>query len=282
MNIDCCMITTNLQSRLQLMQNCVASVEKQCGVFSKKILSVDEFPGGVSTDWYDTLRKKGWTVLSKKVIPRGSMVLNQYRVVSAADSDIVLYTEDDIVINRLPKTTTIHKLFTQPMVHGKRAGFICFNTHVWKRFTQNPKHIMDFIHDLGNYIIVDGDVFLVKRDVMKDKYFLNFPAALTTKNMFLALQEYAFAHNVGWGTEQAMTSAWFELGKDKENEVLISLKPEIIDHIKSGKRITVLDFYNYANINFWNNDVTLRHPETPGRREGCGIVENMFQLYENL
>ena len=271
------MITTNLQSRLSLMQNCVASLEKHNDMFEHKILSVDMFEGGLPIDWYSTFQKQGWKILSKKVVPRGSMVVNQYRAVSAASSSVIFYTEDDIVINRLPKLTTIHTLFNERMVNGKRAGFICFNNHVWKRFTENPKHIIDFIHDLGNYIIVDGDVFLVKRDVIRDKYYLNFPAAMTTKDMFIELQEYAFAHKVGWGTEQAMTSAWFETGKDKEYEVLISLKPEIIDDIKSGKSITVLDFYKYATINFWNNDVTLRHPETPGRKVNDTITETMAQ-----
>lgn len=270
------MITTNLQSRLTLMQNSVSSLKKHDDKFSQKIMSIDVFPGGIDTGWYDQFQKEGWKVLSKNVTPKGSMVLNQRNAISIASADIVLYTEDDILINRLPKLTTIHKLFNENIVNGKRAGFICFNNHVWSRFNENPKHIIDFIHDLNNYIIVDGDVFLVKNEKIQDKYYLNFPAAITTKKLFFELEDYAFINKVGYGLEQALTSAWFETGKDKEYVVLISLKNEIIDDIKSGKHITVLDFYNYANINFWNNDITLRHPETPGRREGCGITDNMI------
>ena len=282
MNIDCCMITTNLQSRLQLMQNCVASVEKQCGVFSQKILSVDMFPGGVPIERYERFRQRGWTVLSKNVIPKGSMVLNQYRAVSNATSEMVLYTEDDSVIRTLPKVTTIQKLFREPIVDGKRAGFICFNNYVWKRVTENPKHIMEYIRDPRNYIVVDGDVFLVKNRVIQDEYYLNFPTSITTRALFLELQEYTFAHKVGLDTEKAMTSAWFELGKNKDHAVLISVSPKILDDIQSGGMTTLSDFCTYANISFWSNDVTLRHPETPGRRGGGSIVGNMMEMYANL
>ena len=276
MKIDCCMITTNLQSRLSLMTNSVDSLKKHEDKFRQKIMSVDIFPdGGVSMDWYIKFQKAGWKVLSKKVAPHGSMVLNQRNAISNASADIVLYTEDDMLLNKLPKLTTIHKLFNEKIINGKRVGFICFNNHVWSKFNENPKHVIDFIHDLNNYITIDGDVFLVKNEIIKDKYYLNFPVSLTTKKLFFELEDYAFTNKVGWGIEQALTSAWFETGKDKEYVVLISLKPEIIEDIKSGKQITVLDFYSYANINFWNNDVTLRHPVTPGRQEGCGITDSM-------
>ena len=269
MKIDCCMITTNLKSRLPLMQNCVDSLEKHQDKFNQKIMSVDIFPdGGVFMDWYTKFQKTGWKVLSKKVAPKGSIILNQRNAVSNASADIVLYTEDDIVINSIPKLTTIHKLFNEELVNGRRAGFICFNNHVWRKFNENPKHIIDFIHDLSNYIVVDGDVFLIKNVKIRDKYYLNFPAAITTKNLFLELQDYAFVKKIGYSGEQAITESWFETGKDKEYQVLISLKHEIIDDLKSGKKISVLDFYNYANINFWNNDPSLRHPVTPGRRAG--------------
>ena len=98
------------------------------------------------------------------------------------------------------------------------------------------------------------------------------------KKLFFELEDYAFRHKVGYGLEQALTSAWFETDKDKDYAVLISLKNEIIDDLKSGKKISVLDFYNYANINFWNNDETLHHEVTPGRKEGCGITANMATM----
>ncbi len=264
------------------MEQCVASVERHGDIFTRKIMSVDIFPGGVPMERYEQFRQKGWTVLSKNVIPRGSMVLNQYRAVSMAVSEMVFYTEDDSVIRTLPKVTTIQKLFREPIAGGKRAGFICFNNYVWKRVTENPKHITDFIRDPRNYIVVDGDVFLVKNRVIQDEYYLNFPTSITTRALFLELQEYTFAHKVGLDTEKAMTSAWFELGKNNDYAVLISVAPNILDDIQSGNMIALSDFGNYANIRFWSNDVTLRHPETPGRRGGCSIVRNMMEMYANL
>src|SRR6266404_611335 len=258
MKMDCCMITTNLERRLSLMQNCVNSLKKHEAKFSQKIISIDDFPeGGISIDWYKRFQDEGWKVLHKNHTPTKSMVLNQRNAIINATANIVLYTEDDVLINYLPKLSTIQQLLNEKIVKGKKAGFICFNNHVWSKFNENPEHIINFIHNLDNYIIVDGDVFLIKNDVIKDKYYLNFPTSITSKKLFFELEDYAFVNKKGYGIEQGLTAAWFEMGKDKEYEVLISLRPEIIDDIKSNKQITVLDFYNYANINFWNNDITL-------------------------
>ena len=263
--IDCCLITTNLQDRLLLVENTVNSLKKHEDIFNQKIMSVDVFPDGVSLDWFARFRSAGWRILSKDVNPRRSMILNQRNVISNANTDVILYTEDDILIDKLPKLTTIQKLFSENIINGKRAGFICFNNHVWVKFNESPKHIIDFIHNLNNYITIDGDVFLIKDEVIKDKYYLNFPVALTTRKLFLELQDYALENKVKHGVEAGMTGAWFDTGKEKEYAVLISLKPEIIDDIKSGKQITVPDFYNYANINFWSNDKSLRHESIAGR-----------------
>jgi hypothetical protein len=65
--------------------------------------------------------------------------------------------------------------------------------------------------------------------------------------------------------EAGLTKAWFDLSYDKKYEVLIYVNNQILDDIVSGKKITVLDFYNYANMNFWNNDKNLRHPSVEGR-----------------
>ena len=271
------MITTNLESRVPLMLNAVKSLKNHEDVLGQKIMSVDMFPQGELTlNWYRQFESDGWNVLSKKVNTSGSMILNQRNVISAATSEVVLYMEDDILVNQLPSLRTIQKLFTEKLVNGKKTGFICFNNHVWSKFHENPTHIIEFIHNVDNYITVDGDVFLVKSETIKDKYYLNFPASITTKKLFFELEDYAFIHKVGYGIEQALTGAWFDTKKDQDYAVLISLKREILDDIKSGKKITILDFYNYANINFWNNDVSLRHEVTPGRKEGCGITKDML------
>ena len=259
------MITTNLKSRLALLRNAVQALKKHEDRFSRKIMSVDIFPGGVALTWFDRWQKQGWRVLSKPVDAQRSMILNQRQVIAHARSEIVLYTEDDVVVNQLPQLTTIQKLFNENMIKGKRVGFMCFNNHVWSRFNEDPEHIINFINDLGNYMIIDGDVFLVKNEVVKDDYYLNFPVAVTTKSLFLELQDYALEHKRGLGVERGMTRAWFDTGKDKEYAVVVSLKPEVIHDIKLGKQITVVDFYNYANINFWSNDPHLRHESVAGR-----------------
>jgi hypothetical protein len=49
MKIDCCMITTNLSSRLNLMEKCVDALKKHDDKFAQKIMSVDII---LYTDFY--------------------------------------------------------------------------------------------------------------------------------------------------------------------------------------------------------------------------------------
>ena len=87
----------------------------------------------------------------------------------------------------------------------------------------------------------------------------------------MTLHEYAMNHCGGLGVEAGLTKAWFDLKYDEKYEVLIYVKSEILDDIRVGKKITVLNFYDYANMNFWNNDVSLRHPSVVGRNNNINF-----------
>lgn len=261
------MITTNLSNRCSLLENTIKSINNCDNIFSEKILSVDVFQNTecVSNTWFDKF-KNDWSVYFKNKSMRNSMILNQQNSIKNANNDIIMYSEDDIIVNKIPKLDTIDKLFNSNFVNDKQVGFICYNNHVWVNFNENPKHIIDFINNVDNYIIINDDVFLVKNKMIRDNYYLNFPVSITRKKLFLDIQNHCFSGSYrGKGVETAMSNAWFEMAMDKKYEVLIYLKNEIIDDIKSGKKISVLDFYNYANMNFWNNDINLRHKSIDNR-----------------
>lgn len=262
MKISCCMILTNLTQRSQLVKNTIDSLHKCENIFDEKIMSVDRFPGGDNL-WFSQYVGE-WDILFKEKSLSKSMILNHQNVVKKSSNNVVFYMEDDIIINKLPRQETIEKLFDGTEVNGKPVGFISFNNHVWIQFKENPPHIIDFISNPDNYITVNGDTFLVKSEIIKDRFYLNFPVAFFRKDVMLKLHEYAMVNCRRTTIEDGLTKAWFDLGYDKEYESLIYVKNEILNDIRAGKKITVLDFYNYAQMNFWNNDTTLRHPSVPG------------------
>ena len=264
--ISCCMIATNLMNRCSLIENTIESLNKCNDIFSEKIMSVDVFGGGdgVDLNWFEKYNDD-WKIHYKNKDYLRSMILNQQNVLNKANNEIIFYLEDDIVINDVPQLNTIDKLFNGDLVNGKPVGFISYNNHIWVDFNQNPKHVIDFIINPDNYTSINGDLFLIKNMGIKDRYYLNFPVSIFNKSVLLALHEYAINSCRGMSVEAGLTKAWFDLKYNDKYEVLIYVKSEILADIRAGKKITVLDFYNYANMNFWNNDENLRHPSVAGR-----------------
>jgi len=263
MKISCCMILTNIPQRAQLVENTIDSLDDCEKIFDERIMSVDVFNGGLEAEWFNRY-KNNWSVYFKGKSPSKSMILNHQNVVQKSSNNVIFYTEDDIVINKTPKLDTIEQLFNGAVINGKPVGFISYNNHVWIQFKENPQHIIDFISNPDNYITINGDTFLIKTEMIKDRYYLNFPVSIFTRDVMLKLHEHAMINCTNTTIEEGLTKAWFDLGYDKKYEVLIYVKNEILDDIRAGKKLTVIDFYNYAQMNFWNNDTKLRHPSIPG------------------
>lgn len=264
MKISCCMLTTNLTDRCSLVENTIESLNGCEDIFDEKLMSVDVFNGGVDLSWFDKYNDE-WSIHHKNKDSHRSMILNQQNLLKHANNNVIFYMEDDIIINDVPQQNTVHLLFNSEIIKEKPVGFVSYNNHVWINFNENPKHIIDFINNPDNYVTINGDVFLIKTSVIRDRYYLNFPVSLLRKDVHLELHRHAMNYSRGLTIEAGLTKAWFDLGYDKKYEVLIYLKNEILDDIKAGKIISVLDFYNYAKMNFWNNDTSLRHPSVAGR-----------------
>ena len=240
------------------MENTIDSLNKCDDIFDEKIMSVDTFPGGLKLDWFSKY-EKDWLIYHKMKDDRRSMILNHQNAISKVKNLVTFYTEDDIIINKVPKPDTIDKLFIE-----RSVGFVSYNNHVWFNFKQNPPHIINFISNPDNYITVNGETFLVKNSTIQDQFYLNFPVAIFRTDVMKKLHDYAMVHCQGKTIESGLTQAWFDLGYDKKYKVLIYLKDEILQDIRDGKQLTVIDYYNYAQMNFWNNDTGLRHLSVPG------------------
>jgi len=272
MKISNCVICTNLVDRLPLLDNTINSLNGCENIFDERVMSVDVFGDGQGVDlnWFEKYNDD-WNIYYKNKDYLRSMILNQQNVLNKASNDVIFYMEDDIIINNVPQLDTIDKLFNGKLVNGKPVGFISYNNHVLIDFNQNPKHVIDFIMNPDNYISINGDLFLIKNTNIKVRYYLNFPVSIFNRKVMLSLHKYAMDSCLGLTVEAGLTKAWFDLKYDEKYEVLIYVKSEILADIRAGKKITVLDFYNYANMNFWNNDINLRHPSVIGRSDNVNF-----------
>ena len=261
------MITTNTKNRLYLVDQTCSSMNK-CAAnwFDEKVMSVDLFKNGVSLDHFSKFKNDGWQLVSKQAVAPKSMILNQRNAVEKANNDLILYSEDDIIINKLPSKETLDVLFNTKSIRDKKVGYICYNTHIYSSYmTEENLERTEFINDSNNYVMFGDDVFLIKTETLKDNYYINFPVAFTNKDLFLDLQSYALVNFKG-GVESGMTYAWFQKEYNKTYEVLIYVQKDIFNRISTGHKITINDFIYGANINFWNNDKSLQHPAIEGRR----------------
>ena len=270
MKISCCLITTNIESRLHLLNQLIDSIDKcnnSSDIFNEKIISVDMFNNGINNSYFEKFNKKNWIVYYKNVDARRSMILNQKKIIEKAKNDIIFYTEDDIIINKMPTFKTINLLFNTKAINNKKVGFICYNTHVFIEYQKyEDQKVVEYINDLNNYVIFNDDVFLIKSEVIKDRYYLNFPVAITTKQIFLKIQKNAFNKFTGSGVESAMTYSWFDMKYNELYNVLIYVKRNILEKVRRNEKITIHDFINGANMNFWNNDKNLKHKSINGRK----------------
>jgi hypothetical protein len=261
MSVTCLLITTNVAKRLHLLRNTVTSIERcKTDLFDRKVMSVDIFEDEASLSHFDQYRIAGWEIVSGPSAGRNGIVNNQRRGLAHVQTDHVLYTEDDILINRIPSKAAWGALSTRD-VRGKGVGFICFNTHVFSNPERTPQERLDFINNENNYVQAEGELFLAKGPVLRDEYYLNFPVAITSKEIFTRLHEYAASRCNNQGVEVGLTNAWFGTGLDQKWESLIYLKPDAWQR----KPFTAQTFYYEANMNFWNNDTGLRHDSINGR-----------------
>jgi len=206
-------------------------------------------------------RENGWEITSGSCSGRRGMANNMLRGLQRIDGDLLLYCEDDVVINRIPSREVMEDLFFGP----NSVGCVVYNTHAhcpWLgKKGEEPK--LKYINDRSNYFCSKKstrDLFLVKSEFIKDEYWICFPVAIMKTEVFRSLLNRACTFS-GLGMEPGMTKAWFELGFGKWS-VVMYVKEDTLDSFP----IDFQELYNKANMQFWNNDANLRHPSINNRQ----------------
>lgn len=264
MKISCLMITTNVPDRLHLLDNTLRSVEAcNNGLLDGKTLSIDIMPEyKFDLDYFKQYERMGWTLVTGGCSGYRGMLNNMIRGLNNVNPcDYIYYVEDDVVITRLPSRDTFDSIATTPTHHNKMLGYSCLSTHILSLDEPPQPERQAFINNKANYQFWGEELFLVKEEVLMDKYYLNFPSAFIKDSLFRSMISYASKKFKGIGMEPGLTKAWFDLGLNKAYDVGIYVKPETLNQLPMDLNM----FFHMANMRFWNNDEGLRHPSINNR-----------------
>ncbi len=271
--IDCLMITTNIPSRRLLQERAVQSVEDTSeGLFNKKIMAVDVMEGipfdPMEEPWVSYIRK-GWGVTAGPCNGHRAMAYNQLRGLAEIKSEYLVYCEDHMKIDCLPRTPDdfIHCLNTPIAGRGKKIGYVCFNSHIIEEnlegvdetVVQLPKDEnglrIKYINNPDNYARFCGNYFLIKGPAILDEYYLNFPVCMVRTQDFRTMLSYAMYHYNGIGIEVGFTKAWFDTGLDLAYEVAAYTQLDPYTEMP----ITFSDFHMRGTCRYRNNDLESWH-----------------------
>ncbi len=266
--IDCLMITTNIPSRQALQERAVQSVEDTSeGLFNQKIMSVDVMEGIpflITTEPWISYIKLGWKVVSGPCSGHRAMANNQLRGLEHVKSDYLLYCEDHMKVDCLPKSPEdyIACLNTPIAGSGKKIGYACFNSHIMEENLEGvdesvvnlPKDEnglrIKYINCPSNYVCIRGNWFLIKGAAILDEYYLNFPVCMIRSIDFSDMLTYAMANYSGCGIEVGFTKAWHDIGLNRRYEVSAYTQ---LDPYKDMP-ITFQSFHDKGTCRYRNND----------------------------
>ncbi len=247
--LDVIVITTNWSEyRFLKTREVVEGIDSLNLPANKKILSVDILPEG--TIDVDRFVRNGWSVVSGPCAGRRGMVENQLRGLSHSEAEFVFMCEDDAPIIDFPPLEFLQEMFA----HG--VDWINFNAHL---HDEPSPELVSHINRSLSYWRKREHVFYRKDQLLSDKWLLTFPAAIMRREVLIQLHEYAKAHCTGCSIEEGLSKAFrqVELGS-----VMVYLKRKILKRLGE---LSPDDFHRYANMRYWNNDVSTRHESINGK-----------------
>ena len=261
--ISCLVCPTNSAHRVDLLDNCINSIESQGIVFAQKVISVDLFRPGenkydpsITVNDLDFYKAKypGWTVIGGDVVSPRSMADNQIRGLAEIKSDYVFYSDDDVVIKKIPSQATLQELW------NRNVGWINYAPHTCVIFDHPPPHVADYVNNVSNYLSINDDFFMRKDITIWDSYLLHFPVAIANTEIITKLHNYAidtYDDVVGeMGIEIGLSQAWVTIGIP--NEVYIYLHPAVLDVLPL---VNLYDLFYFANISYYRNNSSMITPQ---------------------
>lgn len=258
MKASAVLITTNtMGARYELLQQAAASVVRARSDFiDELIMCVDVLPQNDNTlEPFARFKAEGWRVIFGKGGSRRGMVMNQLRGIEAAKNDWLFTVEDDVVIDKIPTVAQVEDIVR----HG--FGFICYNTHIHDRIGDVQT---TYTADRSNYVMIGSDVLLRKDPVIADKWLITFPVSIVQRETLKHMHEYAMQHAQGQPIEVGLSLAWKLSTAWKEassSEIGIYLTGNVLNDLP----VHPSELPDYAQLRYWSNDPTLRHPSINGK-----------------
>lgn len=256
MNITCIVLST--AKRLEWLDKSIGSIDSLDFKFEEKIISIDEFDGFTISD-ADVKRysDNGWIV--DKVSVKNKHTSFKHAV-DLSKGDYIFYTEDDIIINKIPSDI---KDILSIKKESKNCGILSMN--LGGSNLDYPRHLGDMPYWLENVIYEKNNLIsFIRLETEASKWFIEFPSVFFNKELISNLLDTTIIQNNV--IEETLTSNFFNnfhnnkyykasicYNKIKEIIILLSNNKEVSfwnEKLESVKLYKLLDQnQGGANIN---------------------------------
>jgi hypothetical protein len=236
-DVSCFIIGTTLPNRQENMINTMKSIDKENFLFKTKILSLDDFGEGLSKEVESYVSLNEWKLIIEK---REGMVKNQIRALQHIDTEWVLYCEDDVIIEKIPKVEQINKLLS----YKNKAGIISFNGGGYNAY--NDRNFEKIIHNLKNEVIDVGEdeVFWFRDPLLANEWFFEFPVMMVKKEILSDCIKTSLENFKNIQIEQSYTKSYFYLNFDKKYEKY-TWSRNFKNHINLENNLNINEILNF-------------------------------------
>jgi hypothetical protein len=211
-SVSCVVISTSKKHRQPHCLNTLISIDRNNkGLFCEKIVSIDFVPGNeIHQDLLVYIKSNEWKLIN---VPLRKSMDAQRDLLYTAKGDWIFYSEDDVLIQRIPDKDEWSWITSQSF-YNKKPGMIAYmhGGYNWNMKEEITKDVQDRL----NYKILHPDCTLWHRNFsLADDFYWEFPVTMVRRSLFIEANEYAAAHHRGVHSETALTYAWGSLNFNK-------------------------------------------------------------------
>lgn len=206
-------IGTTIPSRLPNLIKVISKID-ECltSAFGTKVISIDDFGEGVSSELVEYATRHSWVIISAK---RRGMARSQRDALSLITSPWVLYNEDDAAVEKLPSEDEFRNILETDR-NGRRCGVLSLMAGGYNIDAYRDRVNWE-LRNADSYIKINSeDVMWVRDDSLRNNWFIEFPISIMRTHLMKQCSDYVFNRNYHIQIEHGFTTAWFEQGLDRE------------------------------------------------------------------
>lgn len=246
---DLLVITTTDYSKQNTALQTIKSIDKQNFPFKNKIISIDDFGIPLFSELSDYLTQNNWVC---KLHERVGMCENILIGLEECESDWVLYSEDDVIVNSLPNINDFEKIQNKL---DKKLGVLSLLSSRGTGFLNDRfSTFKDEICNVKNYVIDDNFNAWVRNEKTVDDYFIEFPITFMETNLMKQLFETANNNFQGYQIEQGLTKSFVEGGFINDYVKVNYLKPVDFNIINKLNYWDIMEHITKNNLFIYNKD----------------------------